>query len=210
MIRLSVVMLGLTSWALCGICNAAEPPKIIATGEWSTPVADNRAFALRGRLVLCEKNGQSVVYVELQDASESIGGGMQLYCDFGRHDFRPEYKGGLECELRDKNQKPVPTSPFAFGGAVPKSEWVTLPTDGTIRLRSSPFGVGREKARAICPHLAKFWVINDDDPNDYFLSGTFTINPPINDMEKDHKQIWRGKIELPALRIPSKVGAPQP
>jgi hypothetical protein len=49
----------------------------------------------------------------------------------------------------------------------------------------------------------------EDDPNEYFLSGTFTINPPANAIEQDGGRVWRGTINLPATRIPSKVRAPQ-
>jgi hypothetical protein len=126
---------------------------------------------------------------------------MRLFCDMGKHDFRPEYKGGLDCELRDKNQQPVKTTPFPFGGAVPKSEWVTLPTDATIRLRASPFGISRVKAKAICPHLGKLWVIADDDPNEYYLSGTFAVDPPTDPAPAGNEHVWRGTIALSAVRI---------
>jgi hypothetical protein len=205
MLRPGVILLGLT-WVVSSPICAAEPPKVIAASDWSKPVADNRGIALRGRLVLCEKSfgddrRHVAVYVELQDASESIGHGMRLFCDMGKHDFRPEYKGGLDCELRDKNQQPVKTTPFPFGGAVPKSEWVTLPTDATIRLRASPFGISRVKAQAICPHLGKLWVIADDDPNEYYLSGTFTVDPPPDATPAGNEHAWRGTIALPAVRI---------
>lgn len=32
-----------------------EISEVIASGEWSAPVADNRGKALRGRLVLCQR-----------------------------------------------------------------------------------------------------------------------------------------------------------
>ncbi len=205
MIRHWILTLGYVGYALTNMACAADAPKVIAAGDWSKSVAAD-GYALRGRLVLCEKKGQTVVYVELQDASDAVGNGMRLYCAMGR----PERNGGLQCELRDKDQKPVAMSPLhAFGGGVPISVWVTLPADATIRIRATPFGIGQNKARAICPHLGQFWAINDDDPNDYFLSGTFTIAPPTDAMEQDGMRVWRGTIDLPATRIPSKVQAPQ-
>lgn len=188
--------------------QAAEK-RVIAEGEWSKPVADNRGRALRGRLVLGEQRisaerREIVVYVELQDASKAIGNTMRLFCDMGRHDFRPEYKGGLRCELRDKDGKPVKSTPFPFGGGgVPKSEWVNLPPDATIRLRATPFGIHRPGAMAICPDLATLWVIGDDDANEYGLSGTFTIDPPA-DGAAGEEHVWRGTIELPAVKIVNK------
>jgi hypothetical protein len=156
--------------------------------------------------VLCEKPAkdelrEAAVYVELQDAREAVGGSMLLFCDFAKKDFRPEYKGGLQCELRDKDKRPVKSKPFAFGGAVPESHWVTLPSDATIRLRASPFGIRRAKALAIAPDLGNLWVIDDDDPNEYFLSGTFTVDPVADRIPPGKDHVWRGKIVLPAMRI---------
>ena len=206
MIRASAILVGIILAALGGLGQAAEGPKLIAAGEWSKPVADTRGFAVRGRLVLCEKRlsddrREVAVYVELQDASEFVGSSMRLFCDIGKTDFRPEYKGGLQCELQDKDKKPVKTTPSAFSGAVPSSEWVTLPSDATIRLRASPFGIHRAKAMAISPDSGKLWVIDDDDPNEYFLSGTFTVDPAAgrNTIEEPH--VWRGTIILPTVRI---------
>ena len=196
----------LLGFALAGPAQAAEPPKLIAAGDWSKPVADGRGYALRGRLVLCEKPAagelrETVLYVELRDASEAVGRAMRLYCEMGKHDFRPEYKGGLNCELHDKNGRPVKPTSFPFGGGVPKSEWVTLPSDGSIRLRATPFGLRRPNAKAICPHLGTLWVISDGDPNEYFLSGTFTINPPDDQKPTGDDHVWRGTIELPAVKF---------
>ena len=121
-----------------------------------------------------------------------------------RHDiFHPEYKPGLHCELRDKDGKAVKSRPFPFSGAVPKSEWINLPPDATIRLRASPFGIHRPGAMAICPDLSTLWIIADDDANEYRLSGAFTIDPP-KDQASDEEQVWRGTIELPAVKIVKK------
>jgi hypothetical protein len=119
--------------------QAAEWPKVIAEGKWSKPVDDNRGYAVRGRLVLCEKRlgddrREVAVYVELQDASKAIGGSMQLFCDFGKTDFRPEYKGGLQCELRDQDKQPVKSTSYSCGGAIPKSQWVTLTSGELLHL----------------------------------------------------------------------------
>jgi hypothetical protein len=206
MVRTSGVLAGIIIWALGGSSQAADPPKVIATGDWSQPVADSRARAVRGRLVLCEKivgddRRAVAVYVELQDASDSIGGTVQLFCDFGRTDFRPEYKGGLRCELRDKDKRPVKSTPFPFSGAVPQSEWVALPSDATIRLRASPFGIHRPKAMAIAPDVSTLWVIGDDDANEYLLSGTFTVEPAADRKPPGEGHVWRGTVDLPAVRI---------
>jgi hypothetical protein len=208
--RIALCVAALCIGGLTSFAQADDAPRVIASGEWSKPVADSRGYALRGRLVICEQQRgdrrETPVYVELQDACEFIGQSMRLYCDMGKHDFRPEYKGGLNCELRDKDDKPVEPTSFPFGGATPISQWVTLPKDATIRLRATPFGISRDKALSICPHLGKLWVIADDDPNDYSLSGTFTIDPAEAltpaDLGNDH--IWRGTLELPAVKLGGK------
>jgi hypothetical protein len=181
-------------------------PKVITEGAWSKPVADNRGRALRGRLVLAERRvnverREIVVYVELQDASEAIGNTMHLFADMGRHDFRPEYKGGLRCQLRDKDGTELKSTSFPFGGAVPQSEWVSLPADATIRLRATPFGIHRPGAMAIAPDVSKMWVINDGDPKEYFLAGTFTIDPAAEAVPKEFDFVWRGTLELAAVKI---------
>jgi hypothetical protein len=207
MVKMNVVLLVIAAWGLCGVGRAEEGPRVIAAGPWSKAVADSRGSALRGRLMLCEKSagkdrrGEVAVYVELQDASEAVGGSLQLFCDLGKTDFRPENKGGLQCELRDKDKQPVRSTDFPFSGAVPQSQWVTLPSDGTIRLRTSPFGIQRDKGLAICPDLGKLWVIGDDDQNEYFLSGTFTIDPAEERVPPHKEHVWRGTIVLPAMRI---------
>ena len=208
--RIALYFAALCLGALAGLAQAGDPPRVVAAGEWSKVVADSRGYALRGRLVICEQQRgdrrETPVYVELQDACEFIGQSMRLYCDLGKHDFRPEYKGGLNCELLDKDQKPVDSVGFPFGGATPISQWLTLPRDATIRLRATPFGISRENALAICPHLGKLWIIAADDPNEYSFSGAFTIDPAESltpaDLGNDH--IWRGTLELPAVKIGGK------
>jgi hypothetical protein len=209
MVKTHSLLLAIISCGLCGLGHAAEGPKVIAEGEWSKPVADARGYAVRGRLVLCEKRvgedrREVVVYVELQDACEFVGNGMQLFCEMSKTDFRPEYKGGLQCEMRDKDKKLVKPTGYPFGGQVPKSEWVRLPGDATIRLRASPFGVHRAKAMAITPELNKLWVIKDDDLKEYYLSGTFTVAPADDLTPKGDEHVWRGAIVLPAIWINNK------
>ena len=207
----SPILLG-TLLALGGFANAADGPKVIAAGEWSKAVTDHRGYAVRGRLVLCEKvvaedRREVAVYVELQDACDFIGESMRVFCDLGRHDFRPEYKGGLRCQMHDKAKNEIPGEGFPFGGAIPKSQWITLPTDGTIRLRTTPFGIHRPGALAVCPELNKMWVIQDDDPGEYFLSGTFTVEPAKDQIPEGDGHVWRGTLELPPMKIVSRGAA---
>lgn len=162
---------------------------------------------MRGRLVICEKvageRRETPLYVELQDASEFLGQTMRLYCELGKTDFRPEYKGGLNCDLQDKDGKSIESQSFPFSSATRISQWVTLPRDASIRLRVTPFGIGGPKAITICPSVGKQWTIADDDPNEYSLSGTFTIDPTeaLTPAELGHDHIWRGTLDLPALKV---------
>lgn len=193
-------------WAFTTSSAAAEPPRDLAVGDWSQAVADTRGYALRGRLVLAETRvaagrRQVAVYIELQDASEAIGGGMRVFCDLGKTDFSGKSKTGLTCELHDSNKQPVPPMGFPFGGGVPKSEWIHLPADATIRLRASPFGIHRPDAMAISPQLNTLWVIPDGDPAEYSLVGTFVVDPEEGRNTIQDPQIWRGTLELPAVRI---------
>jgi hypothetical protein len=200
--------LSLTLLALAGAATsrASEPPQEIAIGEWSKPVADTRGYALRGRLVLAERRynddrREVAVYVELQDASEARGGGMRIFCDLGKTDLGGATKTGLTCELRDKNDQTVPSTAFTFSGGIPQSEWLYLPSDGSVRLRASPFGIHRPGAMAISPHSGQLWVIANDDPGEYSLSGTFIVDPDEGRDTIQDPQVWRGTIELPALRV---------
>jgi hypothetical protein len=206
--RTSGVLASILIGLLGGAGQAADPPKVIATGDWSKAMADSHGYAVRGRLVLCEKawgadgRREVSVYLELQDAKDFVSGEpAKIFCDFGKSDFRPEYKGGLKCELRDKNKKPVKSSPFLFSGAVPQSEWVTLPSDATFRLRASPFGINRIRAMAVAPDAGSLWVIEDDDANEYFLSGTFTADPDSDRKLPADGHVWRGTLDLPAVRV---------
>ena len=192
---------------------AADGPKVIAAGDWSKPVADNRGYALRGRLLLCEKvvaadRREVAVYIELQDACDFIGRGMQLWCEVAKTDFRPEYKKGLHCEMHDAKGNKIEPEGFPFGGGVPSNEWVKLPTDGTIRLRTTPFGIHRPGALAICPHLGGMWVIPDEDKNEYRVSGTFTVDPAADQKPLDPDlHIWRGTITFPPMQVFSRGAA---
>lgn len=132
MVKQFALILGFILWALQGSGQAGEVSRQIAAGEWSQPVSDQRGYAVRGRLVLCEKPShpdglrEVVVYVELQDCSDFIGNTMRLYCEMGPHDFRPETSGGLKCKLSKADKILIEPTGFLFGGATPKSEWLTL------------------------------------------------------------------------------------
>jgi len=196
----------MTSFLITLLLAVGSSPSSELVGEWSESVADRRGYSLRGRLVLVDKVGhhghrESVLFVELQDSCPFIGNGIQVFCDMGKTDFRPEYQGGLNCELLDKNNQPVKTVSFAFGGAVPRSEWVKLPVDASIRVRATPFGIRRDNAKVICAHLGATWVIENRDKSEYVLKGSFIVQPRDDKGIDESLHAWSGKLVLPPLRI---------
>lgn len=186
--------------------KAIQMPSAELAGDWSESVTDSRGYSLRGRLLLVDKVGhnghrESVLFVELQDTCQFIGHGIKVFCDMGKTDLRPEYHGGLNCELLDRNNQPVKTASFSFGGAVPRSEWVKLPVDASIRIRATPFGLRRDNARVICPHLGAMWVIENTDKHEYVLKGTFEVQPQEGKGIDESLHAWTGKLVLPPIRI---------
>jgi hypothetical protein len=133
---------------------------------------------------------------------------MRIFCDLGKSDFRPEYKGGLHCELLDKDNRKVAPSAFPFGGGVPLSQWVTLPPDATLRLRCSPFAGSRADGFVIAPGLGMHWTIAMNDPKEYTLSGSFTVDPGNDQLAVDPPEhIWRGTITLSPVKISARAFA---
>jgi hypothetical protein len=209
MIRTNAIAIVLFG-ALCGLAAAADAPKVIGTGDWSK-VVDNSGCAIRARLVVGEcprgdKRRETSIYLEIQDATDSKGRDVQIYCDLSALNFRPGEKGGVTCELRDKDGESIKSLPSARSGGIPGSRWVTLPSDATIRLRISPYGIARESGIGLVT-TANNWIIAEDDASEYFLSGVFTADPAENAAAPEQKtSIWSGTIKLPPVRIanPSK------
>jgi hypothetical protein len=53
----------------------------------------------------------------------------------------------------------------------------------------------------LTPHVADHWVIADDDPLAYSLSGRLSVWPTDQVPEMAAGHVWRGVIELPAVQI---------
>lgn len=193
------------------VANAGD---FIAVGDWSEPVG-NRS-KLRGRLLICETprhrgpggGYDTAVYLELQECSDFVGSPIHVYCNMMPDvspgpDFKRIVKGGGHWELRDAADKPVAQSGYAYSGAAPGADWMTLPCDSTVRLRVSLFGGGRMEDGSLGIALpSQYWVIPARSTNDYFLSGTFTVSPPTNSF--DRLDVWQGTLKLPKMKIPVK------
>jgi hypothetical protein len=194
--------------ALSSSCRGVDDTNAIALGEWSRPVANYYGLALRGRLAMYEHphyqggtRTDTALYLELEEYSNFVGGDAEVYFQLGSG----EGKGELRCELTDEAGKVVPESGFGFGGGAPVSRWVEIPTDARVRLRVSVFGGGRlqDGGLGIWSFGPGSWTIKGHDTNTYFLSGTFTADPPTNRVPKDFRWVWQGKLNLPKMKIPA-------
>lgn len=199
----------------CDRCVATTNTVVLATGDWSNPVADSRGYAIRGRLLICETaqhrgppGYDTAVYLELQEWSGFVGATMQIYCNMEDDvslapDFKTIRKAGCRWELRDDFGRPVKESPFGFSGAGPGTDWIALPCDSSVRVRASLFGGGRLEDGSLGLALPQhYWVVPPRSTNDYFLSATFTVNPPTNSFNPLEYHVWQGSLRLPEVRIP--------
>lgn len=190
--------------------DASLRDRFLAVGLWSEPVADSIGYRLRGRLLLAEgrvlgdgKSRETVLYVELQNVSQAVGPPLEIYFDADHGgDYRPEYKGGLQCVLQDAFDEPVKETPFPFSGAIPSRCWVNLPHDGSIRLRANAYGVGRPPEEGLAlTLLGHYWLLPRNGSFPYSLSGTFTVNPPRERITPSSYHVWQGTLTLPRMKI---------
>jgi|ERR1022692_2701710 hypothetical protein len=195
-------------------CFAVEDTNIIAEGDWSKPVGDFLEYMLRGRLLLCDspKDKDAAVYLELQECSEFWGNCMDVYCNMkptvalgGHPDAQGRErveKAAAVWELRDASNNLIPGPPGAFSGGAPGASWLSLPCDSTVRLRAS-CGGGRLKDGSLSIFfLSNEWLIPRRSTNDYYLSCTFTVDPPTNRVVLPGHHVWQGTLSLPKMKIP--------
>lgn len=201
---------GLVAVCLGTWCSAVPAAEVVelAAGEWSEPVEDARGYALRGRLLVCEAYPRSdlvdiAVYVELKEVSNFIGGDVAIYCDLGKTNFGGDYPYGLSCEMLDEDGNSAPQQGFAFGGATPRSRWVILGTDDSVRLRVNPFGVRRHTEPGLPVYVdGGFWFLAADDPQTYRLQGTFGAGPQTDVAAPEGAHVWQGRLDLPPVLLP--------
>ena len=185
---------------------------VIVVGDWSKPVKDADGYVLRGRLILydmphytnqfpgaatTEYWGNAPLFLELQNLSPRMDKSLGVYFALG---------DGLECELLDSRGGHVTNSLFVFfsGSLRPwfRSYWITVPLDGSVRLRADPQTGGHSpKAGGLEIELSQSqrWIIPAGDTSAYYLSGNFS--PPTNHPAPPGSHVWRGKLILPPMRI---------
>jgi len=187
----------------CMCCSGVEETNVIALGDWSEPVGNEYGCKLRGRLAMCaypEHRGPANrvdvgVYVELQEYSDSMAGGVQVYCDFMK---------GLKCEVADANGRAPEPVGTGYDGGVPSPVWVCVPPFASIRLRASVDAGGRLRDGSLGLWFAGAgqWTIKRTDTNTYFMSATFTVTPPPGTTTFNNTQIWSGTLHLPKMKLP--------
>lgn len=163
---------------------AADDTNLVASGDWSQPVATQYGPAIQGRLLICDTPNHAssdprldtAVYLELQEFSGALRS-VRVYCGLHRLEL-PDDAPGLRCELRDSKGKLVPNSSGGFSGSEPGSCWVTLNPYCSARMRVSVYGGGRLDDGGLAIYLASrgWWDVHPNPTNEYYLSGTFTFS----------------------------------
>ena len=175
--------------------NPREDKTVLATGDWSEPLN-----GLRGRLVIAQGRAlgassvrESLVYVELENVSQTQSGVLAVHFD----------PGSLKCDLLDAAAKSVPQTGTGGSGGRPGAVWVSLPFDSVLRVRANPFGFGRPDGLLI-PLNNATWMIRAGDRNAYSLAGTLTVTPPLDHGRAD---AWTGVLTLAAVKLTAPTEA---
>jgi len=190
--------------AACQLSFAGGDTNIIAMSDWSKPVGTSLGQTLRGRMILAQGYSggfrgpwpATEFYLELQNVSEGSPT-MTFYFD----------PAGLHCQMVDSNGKPPPPQGGGGSGGGAGACSITLPRDGTIRLRVGMYGYGRppgDGLRLALDPPSQWWEILPGNTNDYFLSGTFSVAPHTNSVARDfetERAIWSGTLDLPKMRV---------
>jgi hypothetical protein len=179
---------------------AADEHKNIATSDWSESVyCHDRSIRVRvliqeGRSRAYAGPGAEVlVYIEIENTTAAWGEPLRVYFDPAQ---------GLNFELHDADERPVPPSPTAGSGGDVAACWITIPYDGRVRLRANPGGWGRSQDAPLVlplrPMQGQFWRLSPDQ--DYYLTGSLKISPPTDD-DFAHRDDWRGELTFSKMKI---------
>ncbi len=128
------------SLLMASSCFGQTDSNLITTGDWSKPVRDANGVgaSLRGRLLVYYDQVQSAadharIYIEIQHVfTNGWYPPVEIYC-FGTN---------LNFELKDEHGQLIPGRPGFRWGAVLEPYWVTVPCDGTVRIRADECTLG--------------------------------------------------------------------
>ena len=182
---------------------AGGDTNIIAMSDWSKPVGTFYGQTLRGRMIVAQGysggfNGpwpETEFYLELQNVTGAVDAPMQIHFD----------PAGLHCNILDSSGKPPPRVGSGGSGGRAGPCLITLPYDGTIRLRVGMYGYGMKPGDGLrLVLLPERGEIQRGNTNDYFMSGTFTVAPLTNSVTRDfetERAIWSGTLDLPKMKV---------
>jgi hypothetical protein len=189
--------------ALTQCCQGTTNLSTIAWSEWSVPTestAQGLGGTLRARLLIQEghlpgeerKQRETLVFLELQNVGLRD---LEIYCNLEK---------GLQCDLRDSDNKPPPPVGTAGNGGYPGPCWIALPRDATIRVRASWYGFGMPKEKGLLIPLFHPLILEATNTKDYWLSGTFVVAPPKDRVGAVDWSVWSGTLSLPRFKISAK------
>ena len=193
-----------------------DETNILAVGDWSQAAASTNGTAIRGRLLLYEKQhfdgpeddrGTMVALaLQLQECSST----PRPVIFFGDMLF---HNGTLHCELRDRASISLPRSNETLVGSFILDTWESLGPRCTRSLRiSESFYRWDDVTLVIFLRNGQCWHVPLSKTNEYYLTGTFTAVEPRDQptLRADMQSAvftWLGTITLPSLKIPGDYGA---
>lgn len=188
--------------AACQSSFGQTDTNVIAIGEWSAPVTiTNGLWPLRGRLLVydAEKGNENGwphgrIYLELQNVQPVGGPPLEFYFDSG--------KTCLHFDLRDGHDQPAALEQGIYNGPVPDPFMITLPPEGTIRLRVDFESQSASKPDGLQLFISptQYWTIRPGSATDYYLSAIFS--PPKKQPSSPKNYVWQGTLKLPPVKIP--------
>jgi hypothetical protein len=169
-------------FALYPCCIVADDHKVMAVSDWSESVVSHdrslraRVLVLEGRsLAYAGPDAEVLVYIEIENTCGSWRDPLKVYFD----------AQGLNFQLLDDADKPIPPKPTAGSGVDVGTSWVTIPYDSSVRLRANPGGWGRGKSTELVlplrPLQGQSWQLPPD--KEYYLTGSRFPRPqktPLN------------------------------